>query len=174
MPGAVVSQRAYFPYLNRAVVVIDGSEYWEWESVQVRAAMYENTRTATFTCSEQTPTPKSWAAMRIVPGQKCTIFLDGYQAIDGEVVTRQVFYDAHQHVVQIQAQGRAGRMADASIVSQTMNWKNIDLKGLASSLAKPFGVGVEGSPGSNMKFPRVSAIPGQSPWELLEHHARAT
>jgi len=155
-------------------VVIDGSVYWEWESVSVRAAAYENTRTARFTCSEQTPTPKSWSAMRIVPGQKCTVYLDGYQAMTGEVVTRTVFYDATQHSVEIQAQGKSGRLSNASIVSQTGNWKNIDFHQLATLLAQPFGVNVTGQPGSNQQFPRVSATPGESPWELMEQHARAT
>src|SRR6516164_4228806 len=125
MSNGAAPQKAFFPYLNRAVVVIDGSEYFEWESVSVRAALFENTRTFRFTASEKTPAPKSWAAMRIVPGQKCQVFLDGYEAVNGEVVTRQVFYDANQHTVEIQGQGLAGRMADASVVSQTGEFNNI-------------------------------------------------
>lgn len=172
--SGALTQKLGFPYQGRAVIVIDGSVYWEWESVSVRAAAYENTRTARFTCSEQTPTPKSWSAMRIVPGQKCTVLLDGYLAMTGEVITRQVFYDATQHTVEIQAQGKSGRMSNASVVSQTGNWKNIDFRQLAQTLAQPFGVNVSGQPGSNQQFPRVSTTPGESPWELMEQHARAT
>jgi prophage tail gpP-like protein len=173
MSNGAAPQKAFFPYLNRAVVVIDGSEYFEWESVSVRAALFENTRTFRFTASEKTPAPKSWAAMRIVPGQKCQVFLDGYEAVNGEVVTRQVFYDANQHTVEIQGQGLAGRMADASVVSQTGEFNNIGLQQLGQTLAKPFGVSVIGTALSSMKFPRVSVTPGESPWELFERHARA-
>jgi prophage tail gpP-like protein len=166
-------QKTGFPFTNRAVVTIDGQQYYQWESVQVRAALYENTRTFRLTVSEQKPTPRSYAAMQIVPGMKCTVELDGYLAITGEVITRQVFYDANQHVVEIQGQGLAGRMANASVVSQTGEWNNIGFQELMQTLAKPFGVGVMGTAQSAMKFPRVSVTPGESPWELGERHARA-
>jgi len=167
-------QRNYFPYLGRAVVVIDGHEYYEWESVQVRAAITENTRTCRLTTSEQTPTPTSNSAFRIMPGMKCTVFLDGYLAMTGMVVTRQVFYNADQHSVEIQAQGAWGIGATSSIVSQTHEFNNIDLKQLAQTLGAPFGVGVEGQAVTPQKFKRISVTPGETPFELLEKYARAT
>ncbi|HMF27255.1 MAG TPA: hypothetical protein VKE42_00700, partial [Candidatus Cybelea sp.] len=173
MANGIAPQKTGFPYLNRAVVVIDGQLYYEWESVSVRAALNENTRTFRLTTSEQTPTPESWAAYRIVPGMKCKVLLDGYEAVTGEVITRQVFYDATQHVVEIQGQGDAGRMADSTAVTQTHEFKNIGLKELAETLAKPFNVGVIGTAQSAMKFDRVSLTPGENPWESIERHARS-
>src|SRR5215831_7339323 len=134
--GGQPAQKAYFPYLNRAVVEIDGAQYYEWESVQVRAALFENTRTFRFTASEK-EIPPSRSAMRIKPGQKCTVILDGFEAVTGEVVTRQVFYNANQHTVEIQGQGKAGRMRDASVVSQTGEFNQIGLKELLQTLGKP-------------------------------------
>src|SRR5262245_9748468 len=151
-------QRTGFPYLNRAVLEIDGAQYYEWESVQVRAALFENTRTFRFTASEK-EIPPSRSAMRIKPGQKCTVILDGFEAVTGEVVTRQVFYNATQHVVEIQGQGKAGRMRDASVVSQTGEFNNVGLKDLLQTLAKPIGVGGEGPAGALLKFPACSAAP---------------
>ena len=90
------------------------------------------------------------------------------------VVTRQVFFDANQHVVEIQGQGQVGIMRDASVVSQTGEFNNIGFKELMQTLAKPFGVGVEGISQSFDKFKRVSVAHGESPWELGERHARAT
>src|SRR5262249_9366132 len=130
------------------------------------------TRTFRLTTSEK-EVPPSRSAMRIKPGQKCTVVLDGYEAVTGEVVTRQVFYNANQHTVEIQGQGKAGRMRDASVVSPTGEFNQIGLKELLQTLGKPFGVGVEGTAQSAMKFPRVSATPGESNWELGERHSRA-
>jgi len=173
-------QRARFPYLNRAVVVIDGSEYFEWETVAVRLAKREvPANTFRFTCSEQEPIGTSWAgrtgdAMRIIPGQKCQVYLDGYLAIDGEVITRRAHYDAQQHVVEIQGQGRAGRLAEASVPHKTGEFNNINFQQLAQKIVQPFGIGVTGKAGSDQQFKRVSLQPGESAWELLERYARAS
>ena len=169
------AQKTQFPYLNRAVVDVEGTLYYEWESVSVRAALWENTRTFRLTTSERENPPQSGAAHRLVPGMKCDVYLDGLPALtNGEIITRQVFYDAHQHTIEIQGQGPAGRMADASVISQTHEWKNLDLRQLWQTLAAPFGVSVVGTPWQNMTFPRVSATPGESNWELGERHTRAT
>ena len=88
---AAPAQKAYFPYLGRAVIEVGGGQYYEWESVSVRAALFENTRTARFTASEKEDPPQSGSARRILPGESCTVLLDGFLAITGEVVTRQVF-----------------------------------------------------------------------------------
>jgi prophage tail gpP-like protein len=171
--GNGAPQKAYFPYLNRAVLTVNGQPYYEWESVQVRAAMFENTRTFRFTASEK-EVPPSRSAMRIKPGDKCTVELDGYLAVNGEVVTRQVSFSGTEHVVEIQGQGLSGRMSGASVVSQTGEMNNIGLESLAKQLGQNFGVGVQGTSQSNEKFKRVSVNPGQSPWEMLDHHARQT
>jgi prophage tail gpP-like protein len=112
--------------------------------------------------------------MRIVPGDKCTILLDGYLAITGEVITRQVFYNATQHQVEIQGAGNTSKLAQGGVVSKTGEFKNQDIQSIASSIAAPFGVGVVGTAGSYMKFPRVNVTPGASAWETIEPLARAT
>lgn len=166
--------RNYPPYLGRAVVIINGAEYWEWESVYVRLAKYETpANTFRFTCSEQEQLGQDFTALRIIPGDKCEIRLDGEVAITGEVVTRQVFYDATNHTVELQGQGETGRMNEGAVVSQTGEFKNITFQQLAQTVAGQFGLGVTGTADSAMKFPRVSVQPGESAWELLERHARA-
>jgi len=175
MSNGQPAQRTGFPYANRAVVEIDGTQYYEWETVAVRLAIFEKpANTFRFTCSEASPPGQDWAAMRIIPGQKCTIFLDGYVAITGEVVTRQVYYDANQHTVEIQGQGLAGRLAEANVVSQTHEWNKITFNQLARVICSPFGIGCVGSAVKDKVFDRISANPSETYWELLERHARAT
>src|SRR5262252_4649976 len=59
------ARRTQQPYPFHAVIVINGQEYWEWESVHVRLSIRDNPpRIARFTCSEQEPMGQSWAAMR--------------------------------------------------------------------------------------------------------------
>jgi prophage tail gpP-like protein len=171
--GTPVIRRTRWPYLEHAVVVINGLEYWEWTSVEVRLSKWETpANTFRFTASEQEPQGQSWLAQRIVPGDTCEVYLDGYLAITGEVVTRQVYYDATQHQVEIQGQGVTGRMAESAMVSKTGEWKNIDFKQIASLAASQFGLGVMGTAKSAMQFPRVSVRPGESAWDLVERYSR--
>jgi len=169
------AQKTGFPYTNRAVVEIDGQRYWEWETVNVRLAIFEHPpNTFRFTCSEASPPAQDFMAMRIVPGQKCTIFLDGYLAIDGEVVTRQVYYDAHQHTVEIQGAGKTVRLGESSVVSQTHEWQKTTFTQLARLICAPFGIGCVGAAVKDKVFERISANPAETNWELLERHARQT
>lgn len=171
--GRVTARRDYAPYLNRAVVVVNGAEYFEWTSVSVRLTKNEvPANTFRFTASEQEPQGVDWAAQRIIPGDKCAVWLDGYLAITGEVVTRQVFVDATTHQVELQGQGYTGRMAESAMVSPTSEFKNVDFNQIARIVAGQQGLGVMGQAASGQKFDRVTVHPGETQWEFLERYSR--
>jgi prophage tail gpP-like protein len=166
------------PYApQRAVLRVNGADYFEWESVSVRHALFESPPfTFQFTCSEQSPWPESWAVLRIRPPDECAVFLDGQLAIVGQVVTRQVYYDARQHTVQIQGIGRSGVLSYGGIKeTQTREWTNVDIVELARAVATPYGIDVVPGPGLDMtKFPRASAAPNERAFDFLERYARQT
>ena len=168
-------RRTQQPYPFHAVVVIDGQEYWEWESIHVRLSIRDNPpRVARFTCSEQEPMGQSWAAMRIRPGDRCEIFLEGYLVITGQVCTRQVYFDANQHSVEITIVGMTEVLGHGSVISQTGEWRNTTLVGLVQSVVKPYGLSVHTMGDiSSEKFPRVASMPGEKPRELIDKHANA-
>jgi prophage tail gpP-like protein len=164
------------PYLNRAVVVVNGAEYFEWESVTVSLAIGENPAyTFRLTVSEQEPWPEAWAFFRIKPTDECTVFLDGYKAIDGITITRQVAYDGASHTVELQGQTRAGLLGQGTVLSQTGEFKDQNLLQIAQKVAKDFGVNVTtaGAVPSD-KFPRATVTPGETAYEFIESLARQT
>jgi prophage tail gpP-like protein len=162
------------PYLQRAVIVVDGAEYYEWETVSVRCAIMEQPpRQARFTCSEQEPFGDSFAALRIRPGQSCSVYLDGELAITGMVATRQVFYDAHQHSVEIQVVGDVTKLTYSAAVTKTGEFKNIDVTSLAKALSSTYGVNVTTVGNVNQeKFPRAAVQPGEHVWDCVERFCR--
>src|SRR5882724_2163642 len=109
-----------------AILTIDGNEYRDWETVMVRQCMkdhpYFHFR---FTCSEGMPLAKNWAAMRIIPGQLCTVTLAGNLAITGFVNTRQAFYDVRRHYVEIQGSSNVMSLAQSSAVTKTGEFKDV-------------------------------------------------
>lgn len=158
--------------LSRAVISVGGTDYQDWETVSVRLTKHGNPlNTFRFTCSEDAPTP-SWSGFRIKPGVKCTITMDGELAITGWVVTRQVFYNATQHVVEIQGHGDSG-MLNGAAITKTGEFKKIDIMGLATSLAKPFGVNVKSQGAPSTKIDRASIAHGESAFEVIEKFARS-
>jgi len=175
-PDAPV-QIKQFPYLTRAVLEVNGSLYWEWESVQVRHAIQETPAyTARFTCSEMEPAyPAARWAFRIKPGDHCSIYLDGYLALSGFVVTRQAFYDANQHTVEIQAVAGSATLNAGSAVHETGEFKNMKPDAIIRELAKPFGVNVQvlGQGGLGQALDRFHLRPGETGWQGIERLARA-
>jgi prophage tail gpP-like protein len=178
--GAAWQPSQYFdrierpPYLGRCVVYINGQEYYEWETVQVKLSITENPRYSfRLTVSEQEPWPEAFAFMRIMPPDKCAVYLDGFQVIRGIVITRQVYYDAGQHTVEIQGAGYSEVMSRGAFVSQTGEFKDKSMMDIARSAASPYGVGVQ-SQGNvpQDKFDRFSIQPGERAMDAVERAAR--
>lgn len=153
-----------------AVLTIDGFNYTEWESVQVRHTLYQHPFfTVRFTCSEGMPLNKNWATMRIKPGQWCTVTLGGRLAVSGWVFTRQVVVDARRHYIEIQAGSDAMPIAYSSVVHKTGEWKDVTAEKFLKDIITPFGIkfSVIGSL-PKTKFPRISIEPGTSAFEAAE------
>ena len=161
---------------EQAILTVNGANYSDWETVMVRHALYEhpwiNFR---FTCSEGMPLSKNIAALRILPGMDCTITLAGEPAVDGLVSTRQVFYDARRHHIEIQGASDTIGLASASVVSKTGEFKDINYEQFAKALLKPIGIKflVEGGQLPQFKFPRISIAPGTSILEALDQPLRS-
>ena len=154
------------PFLQRAVVIIDGVMYYEWTEVEVRIALNESPP-ATFrmTVSEQEVPRDSGKAFRIVPGDVCEIFLDGYKVLNGWVKVRQVYYDGRSHQVEIQGDGNTGLLLIRAATSQTGEFKNVPGVGIITALAGAAGVGTIPLGGlSAQPIDRYSITTGASSW----------
>lgn len=153
-----------------AVLTIDGFDYFDWESVQVRHS-YRQTPffTVRFTCSEGMPLYKNFAVMRIKPGQWCTVSLGGKLAISGWVYTRQVVVDARRHYIEIQAGSDAMPIAYSSVVHKTGEFKKITAEKFLKQIITPLGINfsVIGKL-PETEFPRISIAPGTSVLEAAD------
>jgi prophage tail gpP-like protein len=164
-----------YPYPNHCVVDINGQLYWEWKTVEVHVEIGATPpRTFRLTVSEQTPWATDWAFLRIRPDDKCTIWLDGYKVITGKVITRQVYYDAKQHSVEIQGWDLSGVLDHATADTQTNEYKNQQPVPLMSAIAGKHGVGTKVL-GTISKFniDRFSVTPGESAREAINKIAAA-
>lgn len=157
-----------------AILTVNGQNYQEWETVMVRHALRDRPPYhCRFTCSEGLPISKNFAVMQIKPGDLCTVTLAGQPAFKGKVETRQVYYDANRHHIEIQC-ATFLEVATASVISQTGEWKDKTFGQIGKEILGKMGINMvfEGGAEPSYKFPRVSATPGESVHDFLDMLAR--
>ena len=160
---------------EKAVLIIKGREFRDWESVMVRHAKNEQPPYRfRFTCSEGQPIASNFATLQIMPGDDCQVILAGNLAISGKVSTRQVYYDKRRHYVEIQGATYTEVLSKSSPISKTMEHKDVTFDQVAKSWLKPYNIPfkVEGGQLPQMKFPRVSMMHGLSTFDHLDLYCR--
>ncbi len=158
-----------------AVLTVNGRDYQEWESVMVKHAMRDNPPyICRFTCSEGLPIAKNFGLLQIKPGMHCTVTLAGFPAFTGTVMTRQVYYDANRHHIEIQA-GVFPEVSTSSVISKTMEWKDKTFQQIGDDVLGKLGYKMkfEGGPAPNTKFPRASATHGETIQDFLDRLGRS-
>jgi prophage tail gpP-like protein len=157
-----------------AVLTVNGRKFQDWDSVSVKHELGARpTYLCRFTCSEPLPIANNFAKLQIKPGDQCTVTLAGYPAFTGKVMTRQVFYDAHRHHIEIQA-GTFSELSTAAVPSQTGEWKNQTFQQIAKDILGKAKINLvfEGGAPPAYKFPRASSSPGETISDFLETYAR--
>lgn len=158
-----------------AVLIVNGRKYSEWETIMVHHALREAPPyIVRFTCSEGVPLSKNLLVMQIKPGDECTVTLAGQLAFKGKVETRQVYADANRHHIEIQCASFMP-VITGSVISKTGEWKDKTFQQIAQDVLSKAGVNLtfEGGSPPSYKFPRVSAIPGESIYDFLDKLARS-
>lgn len=158
-----------------AVLTVNGRDYKEWETVSVRHAMRDSPPyVCRFTCSEGLPIAKNFGLLQIKPGDECTVTLAGFPAFTGTVMTRQVYYDANRHHIEIQA-GVFPEVSTSSVISKTMEWKDKTFQQIGDDVLKKLGLKMkfEGGSAPSTKFPRASATHGESIQDFLDRLGRS-
>jgi prophage tail gpP-like protein len=156
-----------------AAINLGGGTFRDWESVTVKMVEGESNHSFKLSISEGAPLTKSFAGVKIKPGDHCTITLGGELAITGYVETRQVAYSARQHGIEIVGHSFNKAAADGSVMHKTMEWKDKPLQTIATDILKPFGIKfVPVTAISQKPFPRVNVAPGTSAWKQIDTLAR--
>lgn len=158
-----------------ATLIINGTPYRDWTSVMVRREYGAAVSEFQFSCTEGVPFAKDWAAMRIKPGDACTILLAGQLALTGYVYLRQASYDARRHGVMIIGRSLTGDVVDSSAPVNTGEFKNQNWEAIARKMLEQFKVPLMmrgGGAAAMLPFKRADVQPGESVFQFLERLAR--
>jgi len=168
-PSRYFDQVTLPQYLERALILVNGMEYFEWESAEVHAEIGGKPPiTFRLSVSEQEPWPEDWAFLRLRPDDKCTFYLNGYQACRGKVITRQVFYDANQHAVEIQGWDQTGILNYMTADTETGEFRKKAGMEILQKIAGSIPVISSGGNPSKTPIDRFQITPGQSKSEAME------
>jgi prophage tail gpP-like protein len=156
-----------------AQITVNGMNFRDWESVQVKLVEGESNNSFRLTVTEGMPLAKNFAGLQIRPGDHCSITLGGVLAITGYVETRQVAYTGEQHGIEIIGVSYTKALADGAAMTKTGEFRDKSWKQIADQVVKPVGINVvpkTGLPGK--PFRRASIPPGMSKYDFLEMLAR--
>lgn len=156
---------------EKAVLIVNGQDYAEWETVEVKHTLAQAPfYTFRMTCSEGQPIASNFKTMQIVPGDRCEITLAGEPAFSGLVFSRQVFYDAGKHYIEIQGASDVLKLSYAHVAHKTMEFNNKTPKEIITELAKQEGIQFleEGGQLPSNKIPNYNVAPGTTIMEACE------
>jgi prophage tail gpP-like protein len=161
-----------------ATLTVNGTDYRNWETVWVKHQLMETPAFSfRFSCSEGMPLARNLAALQIKPGDACTIELAGLPAFNGRVMTRQVFYDAKRHHIEIMGETNSEVM-NSSVVHETGEWKaGTTFEQIVRDVLKPLGVNlkVEGGALPATKTDRpIRANDGESAYRFIDNLLRSS
>jgi prophage tail gpP-like protein len=123
-----------------ATLFVGGLLFEDWETVWIQWSWGSDFSTFRFTCAEREPYPLPGQVLQFAPGNIVDIYLGGIQVIRGVIVTRQVAYDANQHMVRLEGVSYSWFASRSSIEHQTSDFDGKSFTQIADELLKPTGV----------------------------------
>src|SRR5580765_3028201 len=122
-----------------ALIDINGTRFYDWESVFVQRRWAEAFHVFRFTAAERDRPASLWEKLQIRPGDECAIYLGDQLAVAGVVLLRQASYDATSHGVMLQGVGLSWYVARASILDEKGNYDDMSFVQVARKVLAPFG-----------------------------------
>ncbi len=170
----VITGEAGSPENQIAELTVNGNIYRDWESVLVKHAYNERPPYFfRFTCSEGTPLSKNILALQVKPGMFCTVKLAGILAFSGYIHTRQVFYDANRHYIEIQGASTL-EVSLASAITKGQEYLNKTREQIIRDQLSSIGIGldIEGGQLNSEPIEKKSVQPGISMYDFFDYLVR--
>lgn len=162
-----------------AILVVNGKEFGDWESVWVQQRWADSFTYFRFTAAERDPmfTQKAyvpiWEKLQFKPGDMCTIVLAGQLAVTGYIETRQVSYDGNQHGVMLIGKSLTAPAARSSVSTKTGNFDDKHILQVAQEILAGYPVGIRVIGDLDLTpFPKLQNEKGELIWDFLERIAR--
>ncbi len=153
-------------------LLIGGSRYSGWSSVEITASLKETAAQFTLSVSERTGSDAGWKSWQIRPGDACQIYYEDRLVLTGFVDARNPSFTAGSHGVQIQGRSKTGDLCDSSAIHPGGEMKNVKLDTIARTLIDRFNIDVEAKGDMGDVFENFRLEQGETVHESLDRYAR--
>lgn len=153
-----------------ARLVIGGSEHGGWTRIQIVRGLEQ--LAGVFTLAVTDRDPGTGAQRAFIPGDPCTVSIDGETVITGYVDAVRVSYDSSSHTIELQGRDATGDLVDCSAAVDRSEWLDTGLADIASEICEPFGVSVNVSGDAGAPFKKFRIEIGESVYEAIERLCR--
>jgi prophage tail gpP-like protein len=126
-----------------ATVIVNGKIFEDWETVWIQWNWTDPFSQFKFTCAEREPYPLPGAVLQFAPNDEVDIYLGGIQVLSGVIITRQIAYDANQHMVQLQGVSASWFANRSSIEHKTSDFNGKSFTQIATEVLAPTGIKFE-------------------------------
>ncbi|PTS90231.1 hypothetical protein DBR17_01675 [Sphingomonas sp. HMWF008] len=154
----------------RVELAIGGKLYAGWTSVSVTRSL--DTVSGTFELALTEKAKADDAPFPILPGDPCTLLIDGATVINGFVDLVAPSIGADDHSIMVSGRDRTADLADCSAIHKPGSWRNTKIEAIAAELAKPFGVRVSAKVSTGAVIPKFALQPGESVQAAIERLLR--
>lgn len=151
-------------------LVLGGRQFEGWLSTRVTRSIESGSGSFELQVTEREPLHPELRAIH--PGEPCAIRIDADVLITGYVDEVSPSFDASQHSISVRGRDAVADLIDCAPDITPAVRVNQGLLDLARSLAKPFGIPVRTEVDLGLRFVEVATNAGETPWELIEKHAR--
>jgi prophage tail gpP-like protein len=171
-PGSPIVVR--FPTDDEiAVIVANGVQYQDWETVMVQLRWLSEYDYCRFTCAERREDlVPYWQKWQLKPCDEIIVNLAGKLAMTGVLIERQVGYDPDNHGIQLLGIGDSIYGYKSSVNTTTGSFDDMSFEQIARKVLEPYGTVKTIGELNALKFDKVQANPGESIWQFLENLAR--
>ncbi len=141
-----------------------------WTSVEIIDSL--EALSPTFALSYSDRALEVDGALRISPGDQCSVRIGGQTVITGYVDDSELEESATSRSLSVSGRSRTCDLVDCSVPQQTSEWLDASLDTIASDLCAPFGISVSVQAPVGAPFVRFAVEPGETVIECISRAAR--
>lgn len=125
-------------------LTVNAIDYGGWESVDITLSMETLTGVFNLSLSDNIPEDGNPVVQppQILPGQSCTIAINGIIIITGYIDKVSPQFGKDTHTIIVQGRDKSGDLCDCSMIQPINQWKTLKLEQIVQRICAPFGIPV--------------------------------
>lgn len=153
------------------MLTVGGAGYEGWEEISIVRSI-ENVAGQFELKLSDLRSPAAQAALKIAPGQECSVAVRGETVITGFIDEIAPSYDKENHTIAVKGRDATADLVDCSAMNSPGQWSGRTLTQIVETLAQPFGIKVRAETDVGAAFEDFALQKGETAFEAIERGCR--